>query len=202
MTESTLLSRRSGTASSRSSRPTRSTGSRRARIHEESSARLYARRAGTSSADRPRRRRASTFSSSSCPSSTPFLSLHFSRPVHARRPQPRAALSLAHGRSGDDRRSRAARRGVARDLLARVDALVATSANLPGGADPTRWTRCRTSFGRAADAIVDGGQLPGPLDRDRRHRPRAARPPRGRRPGGRGAPGRRLRPLASSRRPG
>ena len=93
--------------------------------------------------------------------------------------------------------------GPVRDVLTRVGALVATSANMPGGPDPRtldqvpgaaarRGRRARGRRRASRDAV----------DRDRPHRFRAARPPRR---GGfrrRGAPGRRVGALASGRRPG
>jgi L-threonylcarbamoyladenylate synthase len=50
--------------------------------------------------------------------------------------------------------------GPARDLLARVGALVATSANLPGAPDPRTLADVPEQL-RAAAALVDGGELPG-----------------------------------------
>ena len=67
------------------------------------------------------------------------------------------------------------------ELLARVSALAATSANLAGGRDPA------TARGRSRGAEGGGGgrpRRPGAarraVDRARLHRPRAARPARGR----------------------
>ena len=51
--------------------------------------------------------------------------------------------------------------GAALDLLSQAEALVATSANLPGGPDPTTVDEVPEELRRAVDAIVDGGELPG-----------------------------------------
>jgi L-threonylcarbamoyladenylate synthase len=51
--------------------------------------------------------------------------------------------------------------GAAHDLLARVGALVATSANLPGGPDPRTLDDVPAQLRAAAAALVDGGELPG-----------------------------------------
>lgn len=51
--------------------------------------------------------------------------------------------------------------GNALELLSRAGALVATSANLPGGPDPTTVDEVPEEIRRAVDAIVDGGELPG-----------------------------------------
>ena len=51
--------------------------------------------------------------------------------------------------------------GDALELLTRAETLVATSANLPGGADPTTLDEVPEDLRRAVDAIVDGGRLPG-----------------------------------------
>jgi len=51
--------------------------------------------------------------------------------------------------------------GPARELLARVGALVATSANLPGGSDPHTLADVPEQLRAAADALLDGGPLPG-----------------------------------------
>jgi L-threonylcarbamoyladenylate synthase len=51
--------------------------------------------------------------------------------------------------------------GPARDLLIRVGALVATSANLPGGPDPRTLDDVPAQLRAAAAALVDGGELPG-----------------------------------------
>jgi L-threonylcarbamoyladenylate synthase len=51
--------------------------------------------------------------------------------------------------------------GVARDLLEGVGALVATSANLPGGPDPRRLEDVPAELRAAASALVDAGELPG-----------------------------------------
>jgi L-threonylcarbamoyladenylate synthase len=52
-------------------------------------------------------------------------------------------------------------KGIARDVLTGANALVATSANLPGGPDPTAVEEVPGELRRAADAIVDAGPLPG-----------------------------------------
>lgn len=51
--------------------------------------------------------------------------------------------------------------GVARDLLARAGALVATSANMPGGPDPRTLADVPEQLRAAAAVLVDGGELPG-----------------------------------------
>ncbi len=51
--------------------------------------------------------------------------------------------------------------GAADDLLARVGALVATSANLPGGPDPRTLDDVPEELRAAAAALLDGGELPG-----------------------------------------
>ena len=51
--------------------------------------------------------------------------------------------------------------GPAGELLARVGALVATSANLPGGSDPRTLDDVPEQLRAAAAALVDGGELPG-----------------------------------------
>jgi L-threonylcarbamoyladenylate synthase len=51
--------------------------------------------------------------------------------------------------------------GKAADLLARVGAMAATSANLPGGPDPRTVADVPEQIRTAAAAIVDAGPLPG-----------------------------------------
>jgi L-threonylcarbamoyladenylate synthase len=51
--------------------------------------------------------------------------------------------------------------GEARDVLDAVEAVVATSANLPGGAEPRRLEDVPVELRNAAAAVVDGGELPG-----------------------------------------
>jgi L-threonylcarbamoyladenylate synthase len=51
--------------------------------------------------------------------------------------------------------------GPGRVVLDQVGAVVATSANLPGGAEPRRLEDVPTSLRAAAAAVVDGGELPG-----------------------------------------
>ena len=51
--------------------------------------------------------------------------------------------------------------GSAHDLLSRLGAMVATSANLPGGPDPATIDEVPEEIRAAADAIVDVGPLPG-----------------------------------------
>ncbi|MGH3072699.1 MAG: L-threonylcarbamoyladenylate synthase [Gaiellaceae bacterium] len=46
-------------------------------------------------------------------------------------------------------------------VLAQVGAMVATSANLPGGPDPRRLDDVPEELRSAVDAVVDGGELPG-----------------------------------------
>ncbi len=51
--------------------------------------------------------------------------------------------------------------GPGRDVLDQVGVVVATSANLPGGAEPRRLDDVPESLRAAAAAVVDGGELPG-----------------------------------------
>lgn len=51
--------------------------------------------------------------------------------------------------------------GVARELLDRVGVVAATSANRPGGTDPSRLEEVAAAILEGADAVVDGGELPG-----------------------------------------
>jgi L-threonylcarbamoyladenylate synthase len=51
--------------------------------------------------------------------------------------------------------------GEAHELLSRVDLMVATSANLPGGPDPATIGEVPEAIRAATDAIVDVGRLPG-----------------------------------------
>lgn len=51
--------------------------------------------------------------------------------------------------------------GKARELLGRAGALVATSANLPGGRDPRTVGDVPAELRAAAAAVVDAGELPG-----------------------------------------
>ena len=51
--------------------------------------------------------------------------------------------------------------GKAHDLLSRLGAMVATSANLPGGSDPATVDEVPDEIRAAVDAIVDVGPLPG-----------------------------------------
>ncbi len=51
--------------------------------------------------------------------------------------------------------------GTAHELLSRLGAMVATSANLPGGPDPATIDEVPEEIRAAVDAIVDVGQLPG-----------------------------------------
>jgi tRNA threonylcarbamoyl adenosine modification protein (Sua5/YciO/YrdC/YwlC family) len=51
--------------------------------------------------------------------------------------------------------------GVGRELLARVGALAATSANLHGGADPRTLDEVPDEIRAAAGALLDGGELAG-----------------------------------------
>jgi L-threonylcarbamoyladenylate synthase len=51
--------------------------------------------------------------------------------------------------------------GVAAGVLRGVGAMVATSANLPGGRDPRRIEDVPDELRAAVDAVVDGGELPG-----------------------------------------
>jgi L-threonylcarbamoyladenylate synthase len=52
-------------------------------------------------------------------------------------------------------------KGIARDVLTGANALVATSANLPGGPDPRTLAAVPERLRAAAAALVDGGELPG-----------------------------------------
>lgn len=51
--------------------------------------------------------------------------------------------------------------GGARDVLAQVGAVAATSANLHGGPDPRRLEDVPSELRQACGAVVDGGTLPG-----------------------------------------
>ena len=51
--------------------------------------------------------------------------------------------------------------GPGAEVLAAVSALVATSANHPGGPDPKRLDEVPEDIRRGAAALVDGGELPG-----------------------------------------
>jgi L-threonylcarbamoyladenylate synthase len=51
--------------------------------------------------------------------------------------------------------------GTARAVLDRVGAVAATSANLPGGADPKALDEVPTEILNGCGAVVDGGRLPG-----------------------------------------
>ena len=51
--------------------------------------------------------------------------------------------------------------GPAHELLDRVGALTATSANLPGGPDPRTLAEVPDEIRRAADVLLDGGELTG-----------------------------------------
>jgi L-threonylcarbamoyladenylate synthase len=51
--------------------------------------------------------------------------------------------------------------GPGREVLGGVGALVATSANLPGGPDPRRLDDVPPQLRAAVAAVVDGGELPG-----------------------------------------
>jgi L-threonylcarbamoyladenylate synthase len=51
--------------------------------------------------------------------------------------------------------------GPGREVLERVGAVAATSANLPGGADPRRLADVPSELREGAAALVDGGELPG-----------------------------------------
>ena len=51
--------------------------------------------------------------------------------------------------------------GLGRELLERVGALAATSANLPGGTDPRTLDEVPDEIRGAADALLDGGELTG-----------------------------------------
>jgi L-threonylcarbamoyladenylate synthase len=51
--------------------------------------------------------------------------------------------------------------GRARDVLDGAGAMIATSANLPGGPDPRRVEDVPKQLRAAVDAVVDGGELPG-----------------------------------------
>ena len=51
--------------------------------------------------------------------------------------------------------------GPGADVLARVGALVATSANHPGGPDPKRLDEVSEDIREGAGAVVEGGELPG-----------------------------------------
>ena len=166
----------------------------RARLHRASSGSRPSISTGSRAEARSSRRRSSLRASTCCcdmPPGTrrPALEARArapARPVHARRAQSRPALQLAlAGTAGHDRRAGArARRRRGRGRSA-SRAIVATSANLPGGPDPRRLEevpgrdprRCRRHARRRRASRHA-------VDRDRRHRARPDRPSRrGRRSG-------------------
>ena len=51
--------------------------------------------------------------------------------------------------------------GAARAVLGALGAVVATSANLPGGVDPRRVEDVPPGIAAAVDVVIDGGELPG-----------------------------------------
>jgi len=51
--------------------------------------------------------------------------------------------------------------GAPRAVLAALGAVVATSANLPGGADPRRLEDVPPEIAAAVDVVIEGGELPG-----------------------------------------
>ena len=51
--------------------------------------------------------------------------------------------------------------GTTREIVASVGAVVATSANLPGGPDPRRFEDVPEEIRAGASAAVDGGEVPG-----------------------------------------
>ena len=51
--------------------------------------------------------------------------------------------------------------GAPRAVLEALGAVVATSANLPGGADPRRLEDVPPELAAAADVVIEGGELPG-----------------------------------------
>jgi L-threonylcarbamoyladenylate synthase len=51
--------------------------------------------------------------------------------------------------------------GPGREVLERVGAVIATSANLPGQPDPTRVEEVPAEIRSGAAAVIDGGELPG-----------------------------------------
>ena len=51
--------------------------------------------------------------------------------------------------------------GAARAVLEALGAVVATSANLPGGADPRRLEDVPPEIAAAVDVVIEGGELPG-----------------------------------------
>jgi L-threonylcarbamoyladenylate synthase len=51
--------------------------------------------------------------------------------------------------------------GASRAVLEALGAVVATSANLPGGADPRRLEDVPPELAAAADVVIEGGELPG-----------------------------------------
>ena len=93
-----------------------------------------------------------------------------SGPVHARRPEPGRPFAWLT-RAAPDRSASGCR--FSRALAAVVDrlgAVVATSANLPGGPDPRTLAEVPAEILAGVAAVVDGGELPGvPVDGDRRH---------------------------------
>ena len=52
--------------------------------------------------------------------------------------------------------------GAPRAVLEALGAVVATSANLPGGADPRRLEDVPPEIAAAVDVVIEGGELPGP----------------------------------------
>ena len=69
---------------------------------------------------------------------------------------------LTGARPDDDRRPRARAAVPGGELLERVGAVAATSANLPGGPDPrTARRRAGGDPSRGCAAVIDGGELPG-----------------------------------------
>ena len=51
--------------------------------------------------------------------------------------------------------------GVPRAVLEALGAVVATSANLPGGPDPCRLEDVPPEIAAAVDVVIEGGELPG-----------------------------------------
>ena len=77
-------------------------------------------------------------------------------------PNPAGRYAWLNGRNPETIGVRVpALRAPARDVLDRVGAVAATSANLPGGRDPRTLAQVPAELRAAAAAAVDGGELPG-----------------------------------------
>ena len=114
-------------------------------------------------------RRVSTCCSSTCPELPGASSSRVARallpgPVHARPARIRRRRFAWLPPSGRTRSASACRcsAGASGEVVAALGAVVATSANLPGGRRPAaRSTTSRQSSRRPSAVVVDGGELPG-----------------------------------------